>query len=55
MPAMGWGWTTVVWGYELAWFMLNDQIKFVIYRIRDPQQAILATTRDKSDTLHARR
>ena len=55
MPAMGWGWTAVVWGYELAWFMLNDQVKFVVYRMLDPQRAILATTRDKSDTLLARR
>ena len=55
MPAIGWGWAAVVWCYALAWFMLNDRVKLVAYRMLDPQQAILATARDKADTLRARR
>jgi H+-transporting ATPase len=55
MPAIGWGWAAVVWGYALAWFLLNDRVKLVAYRILDPRQAILATARDKTHTLLARR
>jgi H+-transporting ATPase len=55
MPAIGWGRAAVVWGYALAWFMLNDRVKLIAYRTLDPQQAILATARDKADTLRARR
>ena len=47
LPAIGWGWAALVWGYALAWFMLNDWVKLVAYRILDPQQAILAMTRAK--------
>jgi H+-transporting ATPase len=47
MPAIGWGWAAVVWGYALAWFVLNDRVKLVAYRVLDPQQTILAITRDK--------
>jgi H+-transporting ATPase len=47
MPAIGWGWAAVVWGYALAWFVLSDQVKRVAYRLLDPQQALLARTHNK--------
>jgi len=36
MTPIGWGWGLVVWGYALAWFLLNDRIKLAAYRIFDP-------------------
>jgi H+-transporting ATPase len=43
MPAIGWGWALVVWGYALAWFFLNDLIKLGAYRILDHDQPVLPT------------
>jgi len=25
-----------VWGYALAWFLLNDRVKLLAYRVFDP-------------------
>ena len=36
MPPIGWGWALVVWGYSLPFFLLNDRIKILAYRILDP-------------------
>jgi H+-transporting ATPase len=33
MTPMGWGWALLVWGYALIWFLLNDRLKIVAYRI----------------------
>jgi H+-transporting ATPase len=33
MTPLGWGWAIFVWGYALAWFLLNDRIKLLAYRI----------------------
>ena len=33
MPPIGWGWALAVWGYALAWFLVNDRIKLAAYRI----------------------
>ncbi len=41
MPPIGWGWALAVWGYALAWFLLNDRVKLVAYRILDPERHIL--------------
>ncbi len=32
MNPIGWGWALVVWGYALAWFLVNDGIKLLTYR-----------------------
>lgn len=42
MPAIGWGWALAVWGYALAWFLVNDQVKLVTYRILDSHWSLLA-------------
>ena len=39
MPALGWGWAGFVWGYALLWFLLNDRVKLLAYRIFDPVKA----------------
>ncbi len=36
MTPLGWGWALFVWGYALAWFLVNDRIKLLAYRIFDP-------------------
>ena len=36
MTPLGWGWAAFVWGYALAWFLLNDRVKLLAYRIFDP-------------------
>ncbi len=41
MPPVGWGWALAVWGYALAWFIVNDGIKLVAYRVIDPNNGIL--------------
>jgi H+-transporting ATPase len=39
MTPLGWGWALLVWGYALAWFLVNDQVKVLAYRILDPNKA----------------
>jgi H+-transporting ATPase len=36
MTPLGWGWTLFVWGYALVWFLVNDRVKLLAYRIFDP-------------------
>ena len=45
MPPIGWGWALVIWGYALAWFLVNDRVKLAAYRIIDPQRSLLAVKR----------
>ncbi len=35
MTPLGWGWALFVWGYALAWFLVNDRVKLLAYRILD--------------------
>jgi H+-transporting ATPase len=39
MTPLGWGWAAFVWGYALAWFLVNDRVKLLAYRIFDPKGA----------------
>jgi H+-transporting ATPase len=41
MTPLGWGWAAIVWGYALAWFLVNDRVKLLAYRIFDPTTAPL--------------
>jgi len=36
MTPLGWGWAMFVWGYALVWFLLNDRVKLLAYKIFDP-------------------
>ena len=36
MTPIGWGWAGFVWGYALLWFLVNDNVKLLAYRIFDP-------------------
>ena len=53
MTPLGWGWAAFVWGYALAWFLVNDRVKLLAYRIFDPTKpplwtktTVAKTTRD---------
>jgi H+-transporting ATPase len=43
MTPLGWGWAAFVWAYALAWFLVNDRIKLLAYRIFDPVKPRQAT------------
>jgi len=45
MTPLGWGWALFVWGYALAWFLINDRVKLVAYRVFDPTKAPLLAKR----------
>ena len=36
MTPLGWGWALFVWGYALTWFLVNDRVKLLAYRVFDP-------------------
>lgn len=43
MAPIGWYWALLVWGYALAWFVVNDAVKLVTQRIFDwDQPGVLA-------------
>jgi H+-transporting ATPase len=39
MTPLGWGWALFVWGYALAWFLVNDRVKLLAYRVFDSPKA----------------
>ena len=55
MTPLGWGWALFVWGYAVAWFLVNDPIKLLAYRVLDatkkaaPKQ--LGEAKPKTDTI----
>ncbi len=56
MTPIGWSWALFVWAYALAWFLVNDRVKLLAYRIFDPTAApLLATEADDATAEIARR
>jgi H+-transporting ATPase len=41
MTPLGWKWAGFVWGYAIAWALVNDRVKLLAYRIFDPTKAPL--------------
>ena len=39
MTPLGWGWALFVWGYALVWFLVNDRVKLLAYRVFDSTAA----------------
>src|SRR5271163_1420880 len=39
MTPLGSGWALFVWGYAVAWFLVNDRVKLLAYRFFDPPKA----------------
>ncbi len=48
MTPLGWSWALVVWGYALAWFLVNDRVKLLAYRIFDSPRPGTKTETDAS-------
>jgi H+-transporting ATPase len=48
MTPLGWKWAMFVWGYALVWFLFNDRVKLLAYRILDPTMPPLLS-REKAD------
>lgn len=45
MSPISWRWALLIWGYALAWFLVNDLIKMAAYQIFDPHDGgLLAKT-----------
>jgi H+-transporting ATPase len=51
MTPLGWRWALFVWGYALAWFLVNDRVKLLAYRLFDPAIA-KAKTKAKAEVPH---
>ena len=41
MTPLSWGWAAFVWGYALLWFLVNDRVKLLAYKVFDPTAAPL--------------
>jgi H+-transporting ATPase len=39
MSPIGWGWALMVWGYSSVWFLFNDRMKILAYRVFDRTKA----------------
>jgi H+-transporting ATPase len=50
MTPLGWGWAGFVWGYALLWFLVNDRIKLLAYRIFDPVKKTGAKPETKAES-----
>jgi H+-transporting ATPase len=50
MTPLGWGWALFVWGYALIWFLVNDRVKLLAYRIFDPTAEPLLAKKPKNLT-----
>ena len=35
MTPLGLGWASFVWGYALIWFIFNDRVKLIAYKVSD--------------------
>jgi len=49
MAPIGWERAALVWAYAFAWFLVNDRLKLLAYRVFDPQHGGLL-----QNTAHAR-
>ncbi len=49
MTPLGWGWAAFVWGYALVWFLVNDRVKLLAYRVFDPTATPLLAKKAPAD------
>lgn len=40
---LGWKWALIVWVYALVWFLINDRVKLLAYRVFDRHRSSLLT------------
>jgi H+-transporting ATPase len=41
MTPLGWGWALFVWTYSSIWFLINDRVKLLAYRVLDPVKNVV--------------
>jgi H+-transporting ATPase len=41
MPPVGWRWAVAVWGYAVAWWLVNDRVKLAAYHIISFEESLL--------------
>ena len=49
MTPISWRWALLIWGYALAWFVINDFIKLAAYRVFDPREGSILGKLSQSD------
>ena len=49
MAPLSWKWAGFVWAYALVWFLINDRVKLLAYRIFDPSKPALLEKRPPVD------
>jgi H+-transporting ATPase len=54
MTPLGWRWAGFVWVYALAWFLVNDRVKLLAYKIFDPIKAEAKTEAKTEPKLQAK-
>jgi H+-transporting ATPase len=54
MTPLGWGWAAFVWGYALVWFLINDRVKLLAYRIFDHTKAGATPEARSEAQIHAK-
>jgi H+-transporting ATPase len=47
MTPLGWAWAACVWGYALAWALVNDRVKLAAYWVLDRTEKGSATKRQQ--------
>jgi H+-transporting ATPase len=53
MAPLGWKWALVVWVYALVWFLINDRVKLLAYRVFDRHRSgLLAPIRNRIHYSH---
>jgi H+-transporting ATPase len=51
MTPLGWKWAGFVWGYAIVWFLINDQVKWLAYRIFDPVKKTKPNLERKAESM----
>lgn len=56
MTPLGWKWSGFVWGYALIWFLINDRLKLLAYKILDhkkvkPLTSVLDKPENKNSSI----
>ncbi len=49
MTPLGWSWALFVWGYAVAWFLLNDRLKLLAYRYLDSTKPAAPKRQDEPE------
>jgi H+-transporting ATPase len=52
MVPIGWKWSLVIWGYALAWFLVNDRIKLIAYRVLRGESPAIHLTKTHRRAAH---